>query len=469
MEIIAEAAQYYQRRATDADADRRKIHRLGDFANAILHSGAHMGPHAVARYNRSRSTKDILRTKRPGAFGHWAEQYLQAIKEPSDQRCHNALESIAEQTASKEGKHTPGDAALFTAAASQLVAIIEEIPQRDRADDQLGWTSTIELADAIARTDQADKLHTDLWRQLVQKATHMAIQNVIRKTHRDGADHKTALISVDSLGRTRYLTPNAASLQRAKRLAKQAIKNGIATPSHPNLIKLNQIATEHGPAWNEQSIQRCAFDAVCTSINYTLAEPSRLTPQQLNTFQDIALQVIDQHTTASNQDDQATTASQREASAPAHQENRDLIRELDEAMREHNPWFDSTLNFNEHSRPDERAFKELEELHSKQMHRHADIIAKASTITLPELAEQRDAIIIAAAGTINWQCREEFDMYERHTLAMGPHRTAAFLQRLHNASEIIRAMPDTVLPSPDRNIILNHDQERRQKILADTA
>ena len=69
----------------------------------------------------------------------------------------------------------------------------------------------------------------------------------------------------------------------------------------------------------------------------------------------------------------------------------------------------------------------------------------------------------AAAGTMNWQCRQEFNSYVKHAGPAAQHRNAV-LERLNTATAIVRAMPAQVIPAEQKQAILQHDDERRQEI-----
>ena len=144
-------------------------------------------------------------------------------------------------------------------------------------------------------------------------------------------------------------------------------------------------------------------------------------------------------------------------------EQADLCGRIDGLIREYNDWFDRTINFDDYSSPKDDNFAKLETLHAEQSVLQTSIIVAAARITDPEHATRRDAIMTAAAGTINWQCRQEFDSYVKHAGPAAHHRNAV-LERLNTANAIVRAMPAQVIPEEQKQAILQHDDERRQQI-----
>ena len=69
----------------------------------------------------------------------------------------------------------------------------------------------------------------------------------------------------------------------------------------------------------------------------------------------------------------------------------------------------------------------------------------------------------AAAGTMNWQCRQEFNSYVKHAGPAAAQHRNAVLERLNTATAIVRAMPAQVIPAEQKQAILQHDDERRQE------
>lgn len=65
--------------------------------------------------------------------------------------------------------------------------------------------------------------------------------------------------------------------------------------------------------------------------------------------------------------------------------------------------------------------------------------------------------MLAAAGKLNWQRRQEFDTFVRHASTCGD-ATATALRRMGNASAVIGIMPETVLTSGDQKAILENEQ-----------
>ena len=70
--------------------------------------------------------------------------------------------------------------------------------------------------------------------------------------------------------------------------------------------------------------------------------------------------------------------------------------------------------------PKDDSFAKLETLHAEQSVLQASIIVAAARITDSEHATRRDAIMTAAAGTMNWQCRQEFNSYVKHAVPRRP-------------------------------------------------
>ena len=145
------------------------------------------------------------------------------------------------------------------------------------------------------------------------------------------------------------------------------------------------------------------------------------------------------------------------------EQQQELASKLGRLIRQYDPWHDSALNFDDFGAPSKRQVNELELMRAGQMTHYTRLIMAAAKIDHPELNARRDAITLAAAGSLNWQRRQEFDMFIRHASMGGAAATAA-LRRMDNASAVINLMPEPVIAEDGQRTVLENDQRRMNAI-----
>ena len=132
-------------------------------------------------------------------------------------------------------------------------------------------------------------------------------------------------------------------------------------------------------------------------------------------------------------------------------------------IRSYDDWHDFTLSFDDYGDPDEDRVAQLNASHQERMATFGHVIVAAASITAVPLQLTRDAIIVATCGRMNWQCRQEFQMLQRHTDLKDESRLQA-IARLHVASQLVEAMPDAVTPPAVRRAVIQHDDELRSHV-----
>ena len=196
-----------------------------------------------------------------------------------------------------------------------------------------------------------------------------------------------------------------------------------------------------------------------------MAKPLRLPHQTIQNLTNIAREIFDRH----QHTDEPKAPWLKEFTAGHNPKALDesaqteLCQSLDKLVRQYNAWYDETTNFDDYGRPHDSDFRRLDGLHAEQNALNSGIIIAASRITSAAMLDRRDAIIIATAGDINWQSRQEFQAYAKHASGTEQNRSQA-LQRLNDAYAIIAAMPTNIVSDAHKHIIMNHDEERRQNI-----
>ncbi len=460
--IIENTSEHYRNRVTKAAQDRQRIEQLQSLSEPLLNSSAGHNLADPARYHRQHGADDdMLGTNEPGSYGHWSLHYLYAFDDPSYYHFHQALEKLAEQTADKDGKHNAQDAAVFTTAATQILATaVEHIQTLPEGNE--GPTT---LALGLIRSAAPGVYPKDALETLASAAFRHAVRELLELHENTSKRQLFTRIEYDDLGRTQYHTAILRAFMRANQLAETIKARYRFSPNDPDQQALSEIADTNLRQWTEQSVKICAFDAIPESHVHNMATPLNFSDADVATIAKTAQEVIAKHpnTNLPKAEWLGSFTNNKPLDTLDRTQQTDLCGRIDELMREYNNWFDQTNNFDEYNRPTDDRFAKLETLHADQSVLQASIIVAAARITDPEHATRRDAIMTAAAGTINWQCRQESDRYVKHAGPNDQHRNTA-LERLNTATAIVRAMPAQVIPAGQKQVILQHDDERRQEI-----
>ena len=458
---IDSTSTYYRQRVANAENDQRRVERLESLSADRLHKDGGFNLADPARYCRAHGFEDILNNTQPGTYGNWARHYLSALDEPTFYRFDRTLEKLAAQSADADGQHTLQDAALFTTAASQILAAFTlNEPTMTGQNDGL-----VDLALGLIRSAQPGVHPHHQMETLTRAAFRQAVQDLLHLRQDNNRHQLFTRLHYDDLGRTQYHTAILATLLNASILAETMSLRFRLSPDDPGLKELQHISTTNLHRWTEESVRLCAFDAISSSHLHHMATPLGFSDDVVSHIGNTAQDIIAKHPDISVSKHQWLTslASNQPWNTLGAAAQHDLSHQLDQLMREYNGWSDHVINFDDYSSPKEENFRELETLHAQQSVLHASIMVAATRITQPAYAPRRDAIMAAAAGTINWQCREEFDTYEKHVGPAAQHRNAV-LGRLNTASAIVQAMPAQVIPATQKQTILQHDQRRRSAI-----
>ena len=463
--IAADVRRHYAERMDRAQTQQAEIDRLLFRADGRLAAGEHIAETDVARFLRAHGGQNLLGPERPGEHGHWSTSYLHAMDEADYGSVNRALEDIAFQTADRDGRHRPADAALFTAAVELLVPVaFTHCSEPDLIDDITEGLSMVFLADGLARTGIA--VADPAWHPFLARAARLATTEANAEAH--ALRRPSSRNNHDDLGRHVYLVSPLDTIRRAQRIARIARQQGALADDDPALARFCQQFQENEPLLEDETVRLCAFGLIHTSLNYHLAEPAKLNAEQIRALSEIAWRLHDRHSAlleeGGRQPDPLKMPAMPTGRALDATAQSELVEELDRFSRTYNSWFDCTRNFDDYGRPGADEFRRLDVLHSEQMVRYARIILSAAQIADAEHADRRDAVILSAAGAVNWETREEFDMYVRHR---GPAKAAAegALERIDTATAVIAAMPDSVLSPRQRETALLHDRNRRHAMV----
>ena len=459
--IIHSTSEHYRNRVAKVQQDQQRIENLQSMSESLLNSSAGHNLADPARYHRKHGNDDMLGTEKMGSYGHWALHYLDAFDDPSYYHFHHALEKLADQSADQDGQHTEQNAAVFTTAATQILATAVQHMQTVPEDND----GPVNLTLGLIRSAPPGVYPTHELEFLTGAAFRHAVHELL-ELHENTPKHQLfTRTEYDDLGRTQYHTNIVRTFMRANQLAETIKARYRFSPNDPDLQALNDIANANLNQWTDQSVKRCAFDAIPESHVHNMAAPLNFSNADVAAIAKTAQDIIAKHPNTNLHKAQwlAPFAANQPLDTLNTAKQTSLCGRIDELMREYNDWFDRTLNFDDYSSPKEEHFQDLETLHAEQSVLQASTIAAAARITDPEHATRRDAIITAAAGTINWQCRQEFDSYVKHVGHNDQHRNTV-LERLDTASAIVHAMPTQVIPAEQKHVILKHDDERRRAI-----
>ena len=456
---IQETSNHYRQRVSQSQRDYNDIRQLQSMAQILANSQHNQKLADPARYHRSHGGEEIMGGNKPGSFDHWASNYLQALNEPSFDQFHRALTKLAQQTADPDGRHSEQNVTTFTAAASYLVKLAIGTSNDQSTDGLVSFTL------GLTRSAPMGTYSQTAMTTLITAAFHNAVKKLIELTLETQKRRDFHRMDIDDLGRTQYRTATLTALNRANRLANLAVDLKLLGATDADLAKLREISSTNLAQWTEQSVRDCAFDAISTNHVHYMAEPLDLTPQTVQDIANVAREIFHRHQDTNQPKAHwlnAIAADQNPADMDDSEQS-ELCQKLDKIIRQYNEWNDSTLNFDDYGQPKDTDFRRLDTLHDEQNLLHSSIVIAASRITAAPIIDRRNTIMVATAGNINWQSREEFDAYAKHASATDENRAQA-LERLNDAFSIINAMPAQIVPNDHKKIIMNHDQERRNQI-----
>ena len=477
---ISEAVTRYQENLDRASRDLSNLQDLEALAQTMLEDQEQMPPEQVANFHRATSPGQFPRPGGPTQHGHWAHSYLKFMQDPNCHNAHRCLDEIAGQTQNSMGRHNPQDAALFTAALQmtlehlpipgeagrgkkrQLAEPVEHLPAPGQ-DERAEQRHLVELAHAVARTQQGGQISQEAWARILQASVPAAAQE-LRDAFKPEKQGNHPAPGRDHLGRFRYQTRTVRELETAKAILEEALEQNALNEDDPAATEIQDAWDQHHETCRRESTVRCAFNAVPSDPVYAMAQQPRLTPSQAREMALAAQRVILKH-----QDGNETPRWLEEAATLTPPANRTITQHevlqtrLQELADKHDSWFDRAVQFDDYGQPGNEEFEQLNREHARHMNRHASMMVAAATITAVHLAERRDAVLVAAAGTINWQARQELEMFQRHTDLSGRYGDQA-LSRLETAIAIIQCMPDQVLPQEERQLILEKDEQTRDSI-----
>lgn len=456
---IANAVTQYRERRNQADRDLSNMQQLETLTQTLLQHQDNTDTKRVANFHRATASPQFLHTGKPTQHGHWAHSYVGFMQKPSYHGAHRCLNEIAEQTADNTGKHSPQDTALFNAA---LHATFNHLP--DPAEAGRGEQHhMVELAHAVARTRYGDRISQEAWTPILRATVPAAAQELGAAFDPEN-QRSHPVPDWDRLGRFQYQTETLRALETAKTILDEALARNVLSKEDPTAIEINDTWEQHHETCRRESTIRCAFNAVPGDPLHALANPPRLTPEQTREMALAAHRILLEHQEWGETPDwleQAATLRPPANTTLSQQES--LGNCLQQLMSDHDSWFDQAVQFDDYGQPGNEEFERLNREHARHMTNYARIMVAAATISAVHLAEKRDAALIAAAGTINWQARQELEMFQRHTDLSGRYRDQA-LSRLETAIAIIQCMPDRVLPHEERQLILENDEQTRDSI-----
>lgn len=463
------ARGHYQQLVETAEGNRRYLDQLGNASLTIL---AGRSGDSIADPGRFHQAANPNANPHEGInqHWHWAARYLKAIREPTFNNAHRALIEISRQTAGPNAEHSREDSALFTAAARALI-IRTQLPQEHTGDIPPNVAHDIvDFAAAIVRCSNDNSFPQHILEPLITTALNVAVSNLSQFLD-DSTAASTIQHSPDLSGWTVFATRAYTHIQRANTIALCATHHRLVENDHPDVAALRAINESHLAEWRRIHLRHCAFDAIPSDVVRYISTPPQLTAYHVIQLAKAAREIIAMHQNAvpnPETDHLQVWVDHPDIDRVTDDRQRQLAEELDALIRARDSWMEVVTGINEEEYEDGKGFEELQQYHHWSMTHYCRIIIAASLVELPELAVQRNAVILAAAGAINHQCRDELDSYLRHA-PRGEHLDRQARQRLHHASAIVRAVPNSVLDHVAQADILQDDLARERVIGAQPA
>lgn len=449
---ILPAVTHYWSAVEQAQQQTAAIDHLAITANSFKSAGQSVPPEAVARCHRAAGHMPIAAEPAPRNSDHWTSHYLQSTEQPSFRHANCTLTELASQTAATmdDSSHDENAAALFSAVTYILATQLAPIASQERSD-----LDAVHFADAVIRAGAYSCLDADIWKPIVSAALTIAADK-LQEAIQDGQAHRQGDWSYDSIGRRFHATRPYARLTVAQRILQEAERMNCAGQESRDIIN----AAGQSDRWLIHSARACHYDTIPDQINYALATPAKFFPEQVNEIARLARAIIHAAEVTSIEPEWLIYSARYHASARFRDQHR-LANQLDIYLRQYDDWYDSTMSF--FANPDQGRVEALNAGHKKRMATFAHAIVCAASIAHVTLAKLRDAVIVAACGRMNRQCRQEFHMLQIHTDLKGENGLQA-LARIDIASKLVAIMPDSIIQPTVRQAVLRQDEEFRSHL-----
>ena len=156
----------------------------------------------------------------------------------------------------------------------------------------------------------------------------------------------------DDLGRFRYLIGPLPYILRAQGISAAAEAAGAISSDKHALTEFNRRTEALVPALAEQSTRDCSFSALSTTRLDLLAEPVRMTDEQVRGMADPGRQMPERCSRPTDEAPSCVAMALSDEDFPnSRQDKQQLVQELDSMMRQYNSWLDQRINFDHYSSP----------------------------------------------------------------------------------------------------------------------
>lgn len=460
---IASISDHYRDMVEQAEAHHYHIDSLVLSARGNLGSSVHK-PLDPTAYRRTSAPTLYPQTIPIPSQLHWTRQYLKAITAPNPHwpQFHDTMVELLKQTADDAGTMSPPAVALFTSAAS---AFLHRFPVTEPLSpdnhDQRERRAFIAFAAGIARAYRPHAVDPVLLHNLVQHALATACDEVHSYVNAAPIDFNALTTSIDEHGIPRIHAAPFAAISEANQLANAALRMEVASPNSAVINRLQRINEHHLDEWRRHSAALFPNDAVPRHLHHYQGLQPEFQNHHLERLRELAHRAVrqaeDNHTIHPRTDYlQHYVTDPPEQPVTAERQER-LATSLANLLRESRGWWSThPTHFDEYARPTAAEFADLDRDYHSFMLFHGRILLAALRLELPELIQQRDAIIAAVSGSINHQARDDHRAYHQHPLDEPGHADRA-QERLNVAAAVIAAMPDALVHPQARAAIAAGD------------
>ena len=415
---------------------------------------------APARYETIQDVELTMRDRMTGDTlydYHWPVQLAQAAQKPTYRTCHIALSAIAHQTADPFGQHDTAAQLIFHSAAHLLV---DRVTSRHQKTDEY----LVALSTSLLRTGLHQNFNQKSWHSLVELAIVKAITKASEQTHLD-SDPEYVSLGRDQYGKALYTTKRLETLQQANALHKHAQSEQIHI--NPDLTNLLAQTNQNLDEWTKHAVRATDFEAISPwFVHHYISDPE-ITRPELNLIQAFSQDIINRYPPAEHSNMLAKsswddiTKIQGQTIRPEHRsihQNKvaDTLRKAISNMHlydlpEH-PWNDDEPITTTQSR------NQTKRLAARM------IQTAIGQIDLPEIIQDRNAIILAALGRINQITRQQAVSYMK--MEATPETQQEATSSVEEATTTINATPANVIEPQVKEIISTYDRERTEILRA---
>lgn len=460
---IASISDHYRDMVEQAEAHRYHMDSLVLSARGHLGSSVHK-PLDPTAYRRTGAPALYPQRIPITSELHWTRQYLKAVTAPEAHWPHvrDTMVELLKQTADDAGHLQPPSVALFTAAAS---AFLHRFPVTEPISpdthDRRERRAFIAFAAGIARAYRPHAVDPVMLHNLVQHALTTACDEAHSYLNADPIEFNAHTTHIDEHGIPRIQAAPFAAICGANQLANHALSMEVDQPTRAVLNRLQSLNEDRLDDWRQHSAALFPDDAVPRRLHHYQGLQPEFQNHHLERLRELTQRAVrqaeDNHTIHPRTDYlQHYVTDPPEPPVTAERQER-LATSLANLLRESRGWWSThPTHFDEYARPTAAEFADLDRDYHSFMLFHGRILLAALRLELPELIQQRDAIIAAVSGSINHQARDDHRAYHQHPLDNPGHADRA-QERLNVATAVIAAMPDALVHPQARAAIAARD------------